>query len=155
MRVYVLRSLPLAPGGLLLQLLIYVHSGDQPPSNWHQFRRERHNHHVWVVSHCKYFLSCQLPSLPVLTFRKKGVGSEKIQTLQVYVHQAAVEDYLSGSEHSFTKQKVFLCGDWKESLSGQDIFLLFTDGLIVPGVRARRYLRWKPDLRSVFTQLGE
>lgn len=32
MCVYVLRSLAFAPGGLLLQLIVYVHSGDQPPS---------------------------------------------------------------------------------------------------------------------------
>lgn len=32
----------------------------------HQFRQEKHNRHVRVFSHCKYFLSCQLPSLPAL-----------------------------------------------------------------------------------------
>lgn len=32
MCVYTLKSLELAPGRLLLQLTVYVHSGDQPPS---------------------------------------------------------------------------------------------------------------------------
>lgn len=32
MCVYVLRSWAFAPGGLLLQQIVYVHSGDQPPS---------------------------------------------------------------------------------------------------------------------------
>lgn len=32
----------------------------------HQFRREKHNRRARVFSHCKYFLSCQLPSLPAL-----------------------------------------------------------------------------------------
>lgn len=32
----------------------------------HQFRQEKHNRHARVFSHCKYFLSCQLPSLRAL-----------------------------------------------------------------------------------------
>lgn len=66
--VYAPSSLAFAAGGLPLQPTVYVHSADQPPSNEHQFRQEKHNHHVRVFSYCKYFFSCQLPSLPALAF---------------------------------------------------------------------------------------
>lgn len=34
--------------------------------HWHRLRRERHNCYVWAFRYCKYFFSCQLPSLPAL-----------------------------------------------------------------------------------------
>lgn len=46
--------------------LFMFHPSEPSAFHWHQLRRERHNRHVWVLCYCKYFFSCQLPSLPAL-----------------------------------------------------------------------------------------
>lgn len=55
-----------AAGGLPLQPTVYVHSGERPPSTDINSGKRNTTDHARVFSHCKYFLSCQLPSLPVL-----------------------------------------------------------------------------------------
>lgn len=51
-------------GGLPLQADCLCSFWRPATFNRHQFRQEKHNRHAQVFSHCKYFLSCQLPSLP-------------------------------------------------------------------------------------------
>lgn len=53
-----------AAGGLPLQADCLCSFWRPAAFNRHQFRQEKHNRHARVFSHCKYFLSCQLPSLP-------------------------------------------------------------------------------------------
>lgn len=55
-----------AAGGLPLQPTVYVHSGERPPSTDINSGKRNTTDRARVFSHCKYFLSCQLPSLPAL-----------------------------------------------------------------------------------------
>lgn len=70
--------------------------------HWHQFRQERHNRHVWVFSYCKYFFSCQLPSLPALTFWG-GVVSDTFRQRRFN---------LSGKKLSLSKNVSNMRGGW-------------------------------------------